>query len=303
MSGQVRGRVCVVTGAGSGIGRALALELAARRAFLALCDIDDDAVAATAAECARAGAPVVRHDRLDVTDRPGFVTWADDVEIEFGRVDVVVNNAGAALSAPATDTSFADIDWQLDVNLHSVITGSQAFLPALVRSGNGHLVNVSSVLGFVTAPRLSAYCASKFAVRGYTEALRVELRHDGVPVTVSTVHPGGIRTAIARSARVGGPASDEDLGSIFDRVAMTSPERAGRVIADGIERGRARIWIGADARAARLVEVVAGPRHEAVIRALYRTTPLRDAAVPAAGRVSGGLRDRVDAAARRLAQQ
>lgn len=242
---QFTDRVAVVTGAGSGIGRALALALAERGARLALSDVDTEGLATTRRMCEAVGADV-HAATLDVTDRDAVFAHADEVEAYFGRVDLVVNNAGVALAALATDQTMADIDRVIDVDWWGVAHGTQAFLPKLVASGDGALVNISSIFGMVAVPGQSAYNAAKFAVRGYTEAIAQEARMEGLPVTVHCVHPGGILTNIARNAQVRGDWVD--VQSAFDRIAHTSPERCAEVILRGVRRGRARILVGADAR-------------------------------------------------------
>ena len=239
-------RVAVITGAGSGIGRALALELAGRGAQLALSDIDEVAVADTAARCEKFGA-LAKGYRLDVADRAAMTAHAEQVIGDFGQVNLVVNNAGVAVMATVEDLSYDDLDWIVGINFWGVVHGTKAFLPHLIASGDGHLVNISSVFGFVGVPTQSAYNATKFAVRGFTEALRQEMLIERRPVGVSCVHPGGIRTNIARDAR--GPASStpDQRAADFARIARTTPGDAARTILRGVERNRARILIGPDA--------------------------------------------------------
>jgi NAD(P)-dependent dehydrogenase (short-subunit alcohol dehydrogenase family) len=239
-------RVAVITGAGSGIGRALALELAGRGARLALSDVNAVAVADTAASCEKRGAQAKGYV-LDVADRAAVHAHAEEVVAEFGRVNLVVNNAGVALMSTVEDMSYDDLDWIVGINFWGVVHGTKAFLPHLIESGEGHLVNVSSVFGLVGVPTQSAYNATKFAVRGFTEALRQEMRIEKRPVGVSCVHPGGIRTNIARAARSSDGVKDEKRAADFARIAHTSPEDAARTIVRGIERDRARILIGLDA--------------------------------------------------------
>ncbi|SFP28614.1 NADP-dependent 3-hydroxy acid dehydrogenase YdfG [Amycolatopsis arida] len=240
------GKVAVITGAGSGIGRALALELAGRGARLALSDVHEERVADTAAHCEKAGADV-RSYPLDVADRAAVLAHADEVARDFGRVNLVVNNAGVALTATVEEMTWEQLDWLLGINLGGVLHGTKAFLPHLIASGEGHLVNLSSVFGFIGVPTQSAYNAAKFAVRGFTEALRQEMLSERRPVGVSCVHPGGIRTNIARDARGLEGADAERAARLFDRIARTSPEVAARTIVRGVERNRARILIGPDA--------------------------------------------------------
>jgi NAD(P)-dependent dehydrogenase (short-subunit alcohol dehydrogenase family) len=239
-------RVAVITGAGSGIGRALALDLAGRGARLALSDVDEVAVADTAARCEKLGVQA-RGYQLDVSDRAAMTAHADQVVAEFGRVNLVVNNAGVALMATVEEMSYEDFDWIVGINFWGVVHGTKAFLPHLIASGDGHLVNISSVFGFVGVPTQSAYNATKFAVRGFTEALRQEMLLEKRRVGVSCVHPGGIRTNIARDARAPENSTSLQRANDFSRIARTTPEQAAKTILRGVERKRARILIGPDA--------------------------------------------------------
>jgi NAD(P)-dependent dehydrogenase (short-subunit alcohol dehydrogenase family) len=254
-------RVAVITGAGSGIGRALALELAGRGARLALSDIDEVAVADTAAHCEKAGAEAKGY-RLDVADRAAVTAHADAVAAEFGQVNLVVNNAGVAVMATVEDMSYADMDWIVGINFWGVVHGTKAFLPHLIASGDGHLVNVSSVFGFVGVPTQSAYNATKFAVRGFTEALRQEMLIEKRRVGVSCVHPGGIQTNIARDARVSDGSTPGQRAVDFARIARTSPEDAAKTIVRGVERNKPRILIGPDAYVFDAVPRLLGARYQ-----------------------------------------
>jgi NAD(P)-dependent dehydrogenase (short-subunit alcohol dehydrogenase family) len=240
------GKVSVITGAGSGIGRALSVDLAKRGARLALSDVDLVSVAETAALCEKEGADV-RHYQLDVADRAAVLANADAVVAEFGVVNLVINNAGVALLASVAEMTWEDLEWVMNVDYWGVVHGTKAFLPHLIASGDGHLVNISSVFGLVGVPTQSAYNSAKFAVRGFTEALRQEMLIEGGRVGVSCVHPGGIRTNIVRNARADGGATSEELRSRFDRITLTTPERAASVILRGVERNRSRILVGPDA--------------------------------------------------------
>ncbi|MGX7827744.1 SDR family NAD(P)-dependent oxidoreductase [Actinokineospora sp. 24-640] len=225
-------KVAVVTGAASGIGRALVRSLLAEGARVAASDIDVDGLVETGDR--------VRNYRLDVADRDAIYAHADAVVADFGRVDLVVNNAGVALKGTVREMSDEDFRWVMDIDFWGVVHGTRAFLPHLVAS-RGHVVNVSSVFGLIGVPTQSAYNSAKFAVRGFTESLRQEMR--GTGVGVSCAHPGGIKTNIARNAR----ATSAAEADAFEKTAMTSPETAARVILDGVRKDRARILVGPDA--------------------------------------------------------
>jgi short-subunit dehydrogenase len=255
---QLDGRVAAITGAASGIGRALAVELGGRGAHLALSDVDEAGLAETVARCEGGGVKVTSQV-VDVADRAAVFAWADAVVAEHGAVHLVVNNAGVALGATVETMAHEDIEWLMGIDFWGVVHGTQAFLPHLTAAGEGHIVNLSSVFGLISVPSQSAYNAAKFAVRGFTDALRMELEIAGSPVSCTTVHPGGIRTNIARNARID-PAMAElagdgvdDAGGEFDKIARTSPETAARQILAAVERNRRRVLIGPDARVIDLV--------------------------------------------------
>ncbi len=288
--------VVVITGAGSGIGRALAHELDRLGARLALSDIDLARVQETATACRDA-----RAYHLDVADRDAVKAHADQVVDDFGQVDVVVNNAGVALAADVIQQSEEDIDWLLGINLHGVISGTQAFLPHVVRS-RGHVVNISSVFGIVGMPSQSIYNAAKFGVRGYTEALAIEMDIADTGVGVHCVHPGGIATNIANFSRMAPGRDREQLVDTFNRVALrTSPEAAARAIVRGIDRNRRRILIGADARVVLFGEKLLGSLYQRLVAAVAsRVLPpaATDVAVPDPADVVGAGADHVVPAAR-----
>ncbi len=265
------GKVCVITGAGAGIGRALALELAGRGALLALSDVDAASVALTAADCSALGVRAIGY-QLDVSDREAVFEHAEAVAREFGAVNLVVNNAGVALHKDVLEMPIEDLEWVMGINFWGVVYGVKAFLPKLIESGDGHLVNMSSVFGLISIPSQSGYNASKFAVRGFTEALRQELLAAGHPVGVSCVHPGGVRTEIARHARTDRPDHDE-LARSFERIARTSPEQAARTIIDGVVHGRGQILVGVDARLLDAGQRLLGPSYQQIS---YRLSRLLD---------------------------
>lgn len=269
--GRFEDRVAAITGAGSGIGRALAIELARRGSHLALVDVDETGLAETVSQCEGFGVKVTSQ-RLDVADRAAVYAWADTVVDEHGRVNLVFNNAGVAVAATVEDMTDEDLDWLLAINLGGVIDGTRAFLPHLEASGDGHIVNISSVFGLFSVPTQSAYNASKFGVRGFTDALRMELEIANSCVSSTTIHPGGIRTNIARNARVTGEpkmsAGQDDPAAMFDKIARTSPSKAANIILRAVERNRRRALIGGDAVALDFMSrLPAGLYQRAMVRA------------------------------------
>ncbi|WP_406289975.1 SDR family NAD(P)-dependent oxidoreductase [Embleya sp. NBC_00896] len=266
------GRVCVVTGAGSGIGRALAYELAAHGARLALADIDAKGLRETADRAERLGAREIHTELVDVADRAAVLSWADETAERFGGVDLVVNNAGVALTATVEEMGWDDFEWLMGVNFWGVAYGTKAFLPHLRRSRAGHLVNISSVFGLFGVPSQSAYCAAKYAVRGFTESVRQEMRLSGSGVGVTTVHPGGVKTNIVRNSRTA-PAHDKnEVVALHDAASRTSAQRAARIILRGVQRGRARVFVGADATAIDLGSRLLGTVFEPLVRAVSKRT-------------------------------
>jgi len=248
------GRVAAITGAASGIGRALAIELARRGAHLALADIDDDGLADTVARCEGAASGVkVTSQHLDVADRAAVEAWADQVVADHGAVHLVFNNAGVALGATVAAMSYDDFEWLMNINFWGVVYGTKAFLPHMLAADEGHIVNVSSVFGLVSVPSQSAYNAAKFAVRGFTDALRMELAIEGSRVSCTTIHPGGVKTNIARNARMDDSVEEltrdpDAIAADFDKLAMTSPERAAKQILAAVARDQRRALIGPDAK-------------------------------------------------------
>lgn len=261
-------KVCVVTGAGSGIGRGLAADLAARGARLALSDVDGEGLAETRAVCEAAGAEV-RTWILDVTSEEAWQEHAQDVLAAYGVVHMLVNNAGVALLADALDQTTAQLRTVMDVDFYGVAYGTQTFLPHLIASGDGALVNVSSLFGLIGVPTQSAYNAAKFAVRGYTESIAQEMDLAGHPVTVHTVHPGGIATNVARNAAMSETeaATAEAFHALFDAVARTSPEQCAGIILRGVRRGTRRILVGPDAWVLHLSQQLLGVRYQRLVAA------------------------------------
>ncbi len=270
-------KVVVITGAGSGIGRALALDLAARGSLLAISDVDEAGLAETVDLVKAAGAREVRSDRLDVADREAFAAYAAAVAEHFGRVNVVVNNAGVALAGNLDDLSYDDMEWIVGINFWGVVHGTKEFLPHLIASGDGHVVNLSSLFGLVSMPGQSAYNATKYAVRGLTEALREEMLVAGHPVGVTAVHPGGIKTAIARNARVSSQEDKTATAQLFDKkLARMTPEKAAEIIVKGILANKARVLVGIDAHALHHFAKLSGAHYQDVVaRASKRVMPAK----------------------------
>ncbi len=264
---SLAGKTVVVTGAGSGMGRALAQRLGAQGCPVAAFDWDEDGLQETVDAIA---GPVLSR-KLDVRDRQAQMAFASEVrDWAPAPIGAVFNNAGVTVSQVAADASPEDDEWVMDVNFWGVINGTRAYLPILVEQGSGVIVNTSSVFGLMGFPTQGAYCASKAAVKGYTEALRHELR--GTNVGAIAVHPGGVATNIARKARFRvddrGNTDRGVLEAEFDKVARTSPEKAAAIIQKGVEKGRDRILVGPDAYALSILVRAAPVRYFDVIKKL-----------------------------------
>ncbi|EGD22259.1 SDR family NAD(P)-dependent oxidoreductase [Prescottella equi] len=262
---EFAGKVCVITGAGSGIGRALALNLAGQGAKLALSDMDSVGLAETVRQVESLGADV-KSDHLDVTQREAVLSYADAVVARFGKVNQVYNNAGIAFHGEVERSEFKDIERIMDVDFWGVVNGTKAFLPHVIASGDGHIVNVSSLFGLLSIPGQSAYNAAKFAVRGFTESLRQEMLIAKHPVKVTCVHPGGIKTAIARNATMPDGDDQATFAQFFDRrLARTTPEEAAKTITTGVRKGKPRVLIGADAKFLDAWVRIVGPSYQRVV--------------------------------------
>ena len=250
---RLDGRTAVITGAAGGIGRAIAVSLAHRGCNLALADIDEAGLAETAELVRRNGINVSRH-RLDVSDRTAVAAFPDVVAIEHGGVDVLVNNAGVAVGGTFEQVADEDFEWLFEINFWGVVRMTRAFLPLLRASEDACVVNLSSVYGIVAPPEQVAYSASKFAVRGFSEALRHEL--EGSSIGVCVVHPGGVATSIAEKARVPAGISEEEIArrhARYRKLLRLPPEIAGETIVRGIERRQPRILVGSDAKTISLI--------------------------------------------------
>lgn len=254
---QLQNRTAVVTGAASGIGQATAISLARRKCNLALADLNAEGLAATAKTAQAYGVRVSTHI-LDVSDPETVAAFPEIVKAEHGGVDILINNAGVAIGGTFEQLSDENFEWLFGINFRGVVRMTRAFLPLLKQSDDARLVNVSSIFGMVAPPGQSAYVASKFAVRGFSMALRHEL--GGTRVGVSVVHPGGVATSIAKSARH--PDGMEAAEAARQTAAMNkmlrmAPEQAGEIIVSGIERRHARILVGRDAKVMALMERIA----------------------------------------------
>jgi NAD(P)-dependent dehydrogenase (short-subunit alcohol dehydrogenase family) len=250
----LQGGVAVVTGAGSGIGRALAQQLSAAGSALAIADIDEKGLAATAASLPSKKVALSTHV-LDVSDEAAVKGFAVDVAARHGRVTLLINNAGVALHGTFEEISLDDLRWLMGINFWGVVYGVTYFLPILRKQPRAQIVNLSSVFGIIGPPGQSAYSASKFAVRGFTEVVRHEL--EGTSVSVSCVHPGGIHTPIAKRARLGAHAPESKRQAAvdyFEKVTPTSPEAAAARILKGVEKREPRILVGRDARQIDIVQ-------------------------------------------------
>lgn len=267
-----KNRVAAITGASSGIGRALAVELASRGTNLALSDVDEVGMAETRRQCEAAGVKVIT-DAVDVSDRDAVYAWADRVVAHYGVVHMIFNNAGIAIHATNEEVPIEVFRRVIDIDFWGVVYGTRAFLPHLKKAPEAHIVNISSVFGLVGVPGQGPYNCAKFAVRGFSESLRQELDLLAPHVRCSCVHPGGIKTNIARAAGyIGqqlGVVDREALARRFDKLAQTTPEEAAGVIVDGVRRDQARILVGQDARLLDAIQRLAPQRYQAFMRRPY----------------------------------
>ncbi|WP_374664220.1 SDR family NAD(P)-dependent oxidoreductase [Acinetobacter sp.] len=260
------GKVAAITGAGSGIGRQLALQLAQQGANLALSDMNEQGLAETL-HLLKAYPVQVTLTKLDVADCEAVYAWAEQCFKDFGKVNLIFNNAGVALASTVEGMSYDELEWIFNINFWGVVYGTKAFLPYLKQSGEGHIINTSSLFGLTAQPTQSAYNATKFAVRGFTEALRQELDMEQSGVSATSVHPGGIRTNIANAARMSDSIralgmNPERASRSFNKVLKTPPELAAKVILDGVKANKARVLIGNDAKILDLVQRIT-PSHYA----------------------------------------
>jgi NAD(P)-dependent dehydrogenase (short-subunit alcohol dehydrogenase family) len=245
---EIKGKIAVITGAASGIGRATAVALAREGARVAIADVDRAGLAETAKQIEAISGQVSTY-LLDVSSREAVYAFAQEIEAQFGGADIVINNAGVAQVATVEELSYEDFEWVMNIDFWGMVYGSKAFLPQLRQKGAGHIVNVSSIFGLFSVPSQAAYNSAKFAIRGFTEALRHEMKGSGI--AVSCVHPGGIKTNILRNARFLQSVQTterEQAMSGFDKLARTTPDQAAQTIIKGIKANKPRILIGMDAR-------------------------------------------------------
>ena len=255
------------------MGRELALELAARGCALSLSDVNTKGLEETA-KLAKAKGVKVTTAKLDVASREAVYDWAEQTAKDHGGVNLIFNNAGVALNAPLDTISQKDFEWIVDINFWGVVYGSQAFLPHLKASGDGHIINTSSLFGLIGTPGTGAYSATKFAVRGYTESLRIEMDMMNCGVSATCVHPGGIRTEINRSARIAEGTeklfgvSGEKARDKFDKLLnTTSANKAARIILRAVEKNSRRVVVGPDAKFMDIIVRLLGSAYQPLIAA------------------------------------
>ncbi|SIS86630.1 MAG: SDR family NAD(P)-dependent oxidoreductase [Thalassolituus maritimus] len=267
---NLSGKVAAVTGAGSGIGRALAINLAQNGCNVALSDVNEAGLAETV-EMMKQYPVKITTQKLDVSDKDAFYAWADQVVADHGKANLVFNNAGVALAGTVGDLSIEDYKWIMDINFYGVLYGTKAFLPHMEAAGEGHIVNISSIFGLASQPLMSGYNASKFAVRGLTESLRQDLDIAGSCVSTTCVHPGGIKTNIAQSTRFNEKSSEitgasaDDSKAEFERLFITTPDKAAKTIINGVKKNKRRVLIGPDAVAFDLMVRTLGSWYQKVI--------------------------------------
>lgn len=267
---KINGKIAVVTGAGSGIGRALALALSKEGARLALNDFNKQTLEETGALVEEQGGEAPLLVDFDVADHKKMHAFAEQVASHFGQVDIMINNAGVALGkVTAEDVEYEDFEWIMGINFWGMVYGSKAFLPFLKARTEASLVNISSLFGLIGIAYQAPYCTTKFAIRGFTESLRMEMLDLSPQVCVTSVHPGGIKTKIARSARVVGSATkkeSEQLVNKFEQSFMkTTAEEAARVILKGIKKKKGQVIIGNDAKIPSLIARVLPSRYINII--------------------------------------
>lgn len=265
------GKVAAITGAGSGIGQATAIALAEKGCHLSLSDVNDKGLAQTLEKLRPYPVKVTVH-HVDVGDRAAVYQYAEDSVKEHGKVNLIINNAGVGLGETVEAMSYENFEWLMNINFWGVVYGTKAFLPHLKQSGDGHVVNISSIFG---VPTQAAYNAAKFAVKGFTESLREELDIEGGCVSATCIHPGGVKTNIARNSRMGEMGSmsiggQDEVADLFDRIAMSTPEQAANAILRGVQKNQRRVLIGADAVLMDATQRLMPTAYQRVLETLFR---------------------------------
>ncbi|MDO9236664.1 MAG: SDR family NAD(P)-dependent oxidoreductase [Aquabacterium sp.] len=282
-------KVAAITGAASGMGRTLAVELASRGCHLAISDVNEAELVKTAELASKHGVRVTM-TKLDVANRDAVYAWADDVVRQHGKVNLIFNNAGVALTAPLEHVKITDFEWLMGINFWGVVYGTQAFLPHLKASGDGHIINTSSLFGLMSVPTQGSYNSSKFAVRGYTEALRMELEMEGACVSATCVHPGGIATNIAMAGKVD-PVMEKLTGTSVEAqkrranklISTTTPHSAALQILTAVEKNARRVLVGPDAKLLdKLVRLLGASYQVLIMRQLRKMNKPKQAATSAA---------------------
>src|SRR6476659_3415811 len=279
----ISGSAAAVTGAASGIGRALARDLAARGCDLALADRDEAGLASVVAELAKSGRKVTTH-RVDVSEPAQIDAFAAAAIAAHPTLNILINNAGVALLGQFNEIDQATFEGLMNINRWGVVHGTRAFLPQLASRPAAHIVNISSIFGIIAPPGQTAYCAAKFAVRGFSESLRHELTLANSPVKVSVVHPGGIKTNIVRNMRTGTGVSDnarrsESIERFDNEFAKTTPAVAAQTIIKGIENNAPRVLIGGDARFMDLLQRFRPGRYFSLLQRRIEKQPAAQAAL------------------------
>jgi len=274
---QIAGSTIFITGCASGIGRALvahAVQQGAKRVIAT--DVDMQGLAHTAEQARAQGTGAVETHALDVADKDAVYDLAAQVTADFGTPDIVINNAGVALFAEVAEMTYEDFEWVMNIDFWGMVYGTKAFLNQMIARKSGHIVNVSSIFGMITVPGTSAYHAAKFGIRGFTESLGTEMVRNDTGVAISSVHPGGIKTNVARNARLAQReellARKDEMAKNFDELARTTPEDAARVIFTGIAHNHPRILIGGDARFMDRIQRLMPIRYHKVLGRLFRNT-------------------------------
>lgn len=269
-------KVAAITGAGSGIGRGLALNLAQAGCHLSLSDVNEVGLAETASMLASSGVNVTSAV-VDVADRKQVEDWAAQTAADHGQVNLIFNNAGVAMGGTVEGTTIEEYEWIVNINFWGVVYGTKAFLPLLVESGDGHVINISSIFGLFAQPTQSGYNATKFAVRGFTESLRQELDLSQQGVSATCVHPGGIKTNIAASARMNASGeamtgmTKDDSTKDFEKLFRTTPDQAAKVILAAVKKNKRRVLVGTDAKVVDMFQRVLPTAYQPIVEAAVKS--------------------------------